>query len=171
MKIYRKIIPKMSKDVVRSLLNNNYIEIEDGNRDDAELDIAGAIVKYLNELDELTNTARETVTRHNMEPTALTRVRQALAEKRNLPLSEGAEEHVINQIIEALYDSDSIAEIFGEDHELRKSIHLSFTKYLGVDLELDREVRSRLKNLREGTAEWEVEYDRLIGQMRSFRSA
>ena len=32
--------------------------------------------------------------------------------------------------------------------------------------ELDREVRGRLKNLREGTSEWEIEYGRLIEQMR-----
>ena len=33
------------------------------------------------------------------------------------------------------------------------------TKYLGVDAELDREVRHRIKNLREGTVEWEDEYN------------
>jgi hypothetical protein len=45
-------------------------------------------------------------------------------------------------------------------------MHLAMKKYLGVDEELDREVRGRLKNLREGTSEWEVEYNRLIDQMR-----
>ena len=36
----------------------------------------------------------------------------------------------------------------------------------GVDEELDREVRHKLKAFREGTPEWEDEYARLINSMR-----
>ena len=54
-----------------------------------------------------------------------------------------------------------------EDNEIRLLILGAMKKYLGVDEELDREVRGRLKNLREGTSEWEVEYNRLIDQMRN----
>ena len=47
----------------------------------------------------------------------------------------------------------------------RVSAVLSFSARALAE-ELDREVRGRLKNLREGTSEWEVEYGRLIDQMR-----
>src|ERR1700733_13445056 len=59
MKIYRKVIPKISKDVVRSLLANRAIEVEDGRRDEAELDIAGVLVEYLNDLDRISPDAHD----------------------------------------------------------------------------------------------------------------
>jgi uncharacterized protein len=166
MKIYRKVIPKISKDVVRSLLANRAIEVEDGRRDEAELDIAGVLVEYLNDLDRLSADAHDALQRHNLGLENLGRVKRSLAETRSVVLGEGAFDFVVTRIIDALFSSKNIEEVFFEDVELRKLVQDSIRKYLGVDEELDREVRGRLKNLREGTSEWEVEYGRLIDQMR-----
>jgi hypothetical protein len=166
MKIYRRVIPKISKDIIRTLLANKAIEIEDGHRDEAELDIAGVLVRYMNEVDSITADAHDTMTRHNFTPDMLGRVKRTIAGQRKIEMGPGSEEFVINQIIEGLFDSRHIEEIFCEDNEIRTFINTAITKYFGVDEELDREVRGRLRNLREGTAEWEVEYGRLIEQMR-----
>ena len=55
MKIYRKVIPKIAKDVIRSLLASRAIEVEDGHRDEAELDMAGVLVEYLNDVDRISS--------------------------------------------------------------------------------------------------------------------
>lgn len=167
MKIYRKVIPKISKDIVRALLANHVIEVEDGHRDEAELDVAGVLVDYLNQLDRLNNDARDALGRHNLGIEHLGRVKRSLADARKIVLGDEALDHVLDKMVEALFDSSHIEEIYGEDHEIRAQMRASMSKYLGVDEELDREVRGRLKNLREGTSEWEVEYNRLIDQMRN----
>lgn len=167
MKIYRKVIPKISKDVIRSLLANHVIEIEDGHRDEAELDIAGVLVGYLNDVDKVNHDAREALQRHGLGIENLGRIKRSLAESRNVVLGDEALEHVLNRMVEALFESKHIEEVFSEDNEIRTYMHAAMKKYLGVDEELDREVRGRLKNLREGTSEWEVEYNRLIEQMRA----
>ena len=77
---------------------------------------------------------------------------------------------VIDRVIQGLFESKHIEEVFMDDVELRKVVQAAIQKYLGVDEELDREVRGRLKNLREGTTEWEVEYGRLIEQMRGTKA-
>jgi len=166
MRIYRKVIPKIAKDVIRALLANHAIEIEDGHRDEAELDVAGVLVGYLNALDEIKNDAKETLIRHNLGIENLGRVKRSLAETRGVVTGEEALDYVLAQMLEGLFDSRHVEEIFAEDNEVRQIMHNSMRKYLGVDEELDREVRGRLKNLREGTSEWEVEYNRLIDQMR-----
>ena len=168
MKIYRKVIPKIAKDVIRTLLANRMIEVEDGHRDEAELDIAGVLVEYMNEVEQINNDAHEALQRHNLSIEHLGRVKRSLAGTRKVIMGEDALDHVLNRMLEGLFDSKHIEEIFGEDHEMRKMIHEAMRKYLGVDEELDREVRGRLKNLREGTSEWEIEYNRLIDQMRHF---
>lgn len=170
MKIYRKVIPKIAKDVVRSLLANQAIEVEDGRRDEAELDIAGVLVEYLNELDRVSSDAHEALQRHKLPPETLGRVKKSLADSRQVAVGDDALDYVIDRMIEALFNSKNIEEIFAEDVDLRRQVTDSLRKYLGVDEELDREVRGRLKNLREGTSEWEVEYSRLIDRMRHSRA-
>ncbi len=167
MKIYRRVIPKIAKDVIRSLLANRAIEVEDGHRDEAELDVAGVIVEYM---DSLKHDAQEALQKHNLSPEMLGRVKQSIAESRHVVTGEGALEHVIERVIAGLFDSKHIEEIFVEDNELTLLVRAAIQKYLGVDEELDREVRGRLKNLREGTAEWEVEYARLIELMRGVKA-
>lgn len=169
MKIYRRVIPKISKDIVRSLLAKRAIEIEDGHRDEAELDVAAVLVEYLNSVDQLSADAEDALQRHDLGAHMLGQVKKTLAEKRNISLGEDAKEFIIDAIIGSLFDSKHIIEVFEDDNELRLSVLAAMDKYLGVDEELDREVRNRLKNLREGTAEWEAEYGRLIGQMRGLK--
>lgn len=170
MKIYRKVIPKIAKDVVRSLLANRAIEVEDGHRDEAELDVAGVVVEYLNALDQLTSDAHDALQRHSLPAESLGRVKRSLAESRKVITGDGALDYVMDRMIEALFNSKNIEEVYFDDPELRKLLVESITKYLGVDEELDREVRGRLKNLREGTPEWETEYGRLINQMRHYKA-
>lgn len=166
MRIYRKIIPKIAKDIIRNLLANRLIEAEDGHRDDAELDLAGVIVGYLNDVDKVSQDAHEALERHGLGVEQFGRIKRTLAQQRNVALGDEAVDHVLNRMIAALFESRHIEEVFGEDNDIRQQMHASLKKYIGVDEELDREVRGRLKNLREGTAEWEVEYGRLIEQMR-----
>jgi uncharacterized protein len=169
MKIYRKVIPKIAKDIVRTLLANRAIEVEDGHRDEAELDVAGVLVEYMNDVDKVHSDARDALQRHNLPIEQLGRVKKSMAEARKLIMGEGALDYVIDKLVASLFESRHIEEVFSEDHEIRKMVHDAMKKYLGVDEELDREVRGRLKNLREGTTEWEVEYGRLIEQMRRAR--
>ena len=170
MKLYRKVIPKIAKDIIRSLLANRAIEVEDGHRDEAELDIAAVVVEYLNAVDQIKADALDTVQRHNLSFESLARVRRNIAEQRSVVVGDGAMDYLIDQLIQGLFNSKHIIEVFGEDPDMRRMIHDSIRKYVGVDEELDREVRGRLKNLREGTAEWELEYSRLIEQMRAHKS-
>ena len=170
MKIYRRVIPKIAKDILRSLLVNKAIEITDGRRDEAELDIAGVFVEYLNNVEQLNNDTKDALVRHGFTQEMYGKVKRSLATNRKLIIDMGAQDFILGQVLGALFNSDNVEEIFAEDHELNKMISLSLGKYLGVDEELDREVRGRLKNLREGTAEWEIEYSNLIEQMRSQKS-
>jgi len=170
MRIYRKIVPKIAKDIVRSLLLHKAIEVKDGHRDEAELDIAAVVVEYLDALDLLNHDAHEALQRHSLGPENLGRVKRSLADARKIILGEGAEEHVIERLLSGVFNSKNVEEVFAEDNDIRKVVKEALDKYVGVDEELDREVRGRLKNLREGTSEWEVEYGRLVEQMRHAKS-
>lgn len=169
MKLYRRLVPKISKDIVRGLLADRLIEIEDGHRDEAELDLAGVLVEYLNAEEKLGNDAREHLERHKLPQEKYGLVKRALAEQRKIKIGEDALDFILDSVNGALFSSEHVTEVFAEDHDLRKKVREIMGKYSGVDEELDKEARSRLRNLREGTPEWDIEYQKTIRQLRQVK--
>jgi len=62
-----------------------------------------------------------------------------------------------------------VEEIFADDATLRKRMVDVLKKHMMVDDEVDAEVRRRIKNLEEGTATWEVEYQKALDQIKKNR--
>jgi hypothetical protein len=169
MKVYRRLVPKIAKDVVRGLLAERLIEIEDGHRDEAELDVAGVLVSYLNAEEQLANDARDQLERRGLSQEKYGLVKRALAEQRKLKIGDEALEYVLEKMVASLYDSKHVSEVFAEDHDINRKIREVLGKFSGVDEELDKEARSRLRNLREGTPEWDIEYQKTIKQLRQVK--
>ena len=124
------------------------------------------MVEYMNEEERIITEAKETMARRGFSQDRFTQVKKSLAEARGFKLGEDGVEFVLAQLLEALFSSKNIAEVFADDKALRLFMRGVFEKYTGVDEELDREARSRLKNLREGTPEWDIEYPRVVAQLK-----
>lgn len=169
MRLYRRLVPKIAKDIVRGLLAEKLIDIEDGHRDEAELDVAGVLVEYLNAEEKLMSDAKDEMERRKFPQEKYGLVKRALAEQRNLKIGDESLDYILEQVTESLFDSKHISEVFAEDHDIRRKTREILGKYSGVDEELDREARGRLRNLREGTPEWDVEYQKTIKQLRTLK--
>jgi len=96
-------------------------------------------------------------------------VKREMADVRGFKMGDEGIEFVINQMIEFLLISRNIEEVFGADNVLRQKIHLTMRKHLDVDEEIDREARTRLKHLQEGTSAFDIEYNKTIDQIRRAR--
>jgi uncharacterized protein len=166
MRLYRKIIPKIAREVIRTTHTKQEIEVEDGRMDEAELDLAAVMVEYMNEEERIVNETKETMARRGFSHDRFGQVKKSLAEARGFKLGEDGIEFVVDQMLEALFTSKNVAEVYADDKALRLFIKSVFDKYTGVDEELDKEARGRLKNLREGTPEWEIEYPRVVAALK-----
>jgi hypothetical protein len=169
MRLYRKIIPKIAREIVRTLHSKSEIEVEDGRMDEAELDLAAVMVEYMNEEEKLINETKETMARRGFSQDRFAQVKKSLAEARGFKLGDDGIDYVLAQMLEALFNSKNVAEVYADDKTLRLFFKQVFEKYTGVDEELDKEARSRLKNLREGTPEWEIEYPRVVAALKRQR--
>jgi hypothetical protein len=58
-----------------------------------------------------------------------------------------------------------VDEVYTEDYHLRKKIAHVFSEHLGIEEQVDREVREKIKNLEEGTPEWDIEYQKLYSKI------
>ncbi|MDP6943156.1 MAG: DUF507 family protein, partial [Myxococcota bacterium] len=65
--------------------------------------------------------------------------------------------------------SHHVEELFGEDNDLRKAIAPVLRKELLVGSDLDQQVRRRIKNLQEGTSDFDIEYAKTMEKIRKTR--
>ncbi len=162
MKLYKKIIPRIAKDIIAELTLKNYIEIENGKMEEAELDITAIIVEYVNNEKKIHEQAKQIIAKRGFEHNRFYQIKKNIASSLGYKIESEALDFILNQIIEGFFASRNIAEIFGKDNDIRKTAKIIIDKYLLIPEELDKEARKYLKNINEGTAEWSIEYPRII---------
>lgn len=169
MRLYRKIIPKIAKDSIKALSAAGLIEVVEGKAEEAELDLAGVMVEYLDTDERFTEQARDLLARRGLGSERFAQAKKTLADAKNFKVGEEALDYILAQLAEALLASKNIDEVFGEDPDLRKVLKEAMVKFASIPEGLDKEARQRLKNLREGSPEWEIEYPRVIAQLKRQR--
>src|SRR5712691_10950432 len=166
MKLYPKIIPSIARDVVATLMADGDVEVETMRVADAEMDMAAILKEYLASEERVNQATREALERRGYDHSRFNQVKREMADVRGFKMGDEGIDYIINQMIEFLLISRNVEEVFAEDHSLRKKIYQVFKKHLDVDEDIDREARSRLKHLSEGTQAWEVEYQKTVEQIR-----
>src|SRR5450432_3691405 len=166
MRIYPKVIPVISREVVQLLMQDGDVEVEPMRIADAEMDLSAIMREYLTNEDRVNQATREALERRGYDYSKFNQVKREMADVRGFKMGDEGIDYIINQMIEFLLISRNVEEVFAEDHVIRKKIYGVFKKHLDVDEDIDREARSRLKHLSEGTQAWEVEYQKTVEQIR-----
>jgi hypothetical protein len=154
----------VAADLVRQLAQDGDIELSNG--PEAEVDVQSVLKEYLRVDRELTERAKDIMEIRGLSYSAFTRTKRALAEERDFGLGEEAINWICTQLIETFMHSQHIEEIFADDVTLRRKMKDILRRHMMIDEELDNEVRERIKNLEEGTNAWDIEYKRVMDQMK-----
>jgi hypothetical protein len=164
MRLYRGKIETIAEDVIRTLKEQESIELE--NELEARQDIESVLKEYLRLEREIVDDAKNRMEVRGLGYAQLGKVKSQVSKERGAPSQDEVLPYLLDQIMHLLFHSANIAEIFAEDVELRKSITPILRKHMEVDSDLDREVRSKIKNLTEGTSDFEIEYSRVMEQIK-----
>ncbi|WP_428262172.1 DUF507 family protein [Haliangium sp.] len=164
MKLYAGKIDTIASEVIARLSREGDIEVSDV--PEAELDVASILKEYLRKDRELTERAKDILEIRGLSYSAFARTKRSLAEKEDFGLGEEGLSWISTQLLETFMQSKHIDEIFAEDVDLRRKVKEILRQHMDMDRELDREVRQRIKNLQEGTSAWEIEYGRVMSQMK-----
>lgn len=165
MKLYSGKIDSIATEVIARLQKDGDIEVTDVQ--EAELDVSAVLKEYLRVDRELTERAKDIMEIRGLGYSAFGRTKRALAEKQDFGLGEEGMTWIINQLLETFMQSSHLEEIYADDPTLRRKVREILRKHMQVDEELDKEVRQRIKNLEEGTQTWEIEYNRVMDQMKN----
>jgi hypothetical protein len=164
MKLYSGKVDSIATEIVAKLQQDGDVEVSQVQ--EAELDVAAVLKEYLRVDRELTERAKDIMEIRGLPYSAFGRTKRTLAEQKEFGLGEEAMTWIINQLLETFMQSAHLEEIYADDPTLRRKIRDILKKHMAVDEELDKEVRQRIKNLEEGTQTWEIEYARVMEQVK-----
>jgi hypothetical protein len=163
MRLYSAKITPLSDELVKALVEHKDIECE--SRKEVVGDLESVFTNYLRLEREASDRAKDMLQQRGMPPSELPRLRKLAAEQKGIKVGDDLLDFLLDQLIEMLMHSGNVDEVFVEDHDLRRRMRPVLRKYLELDEALDVEVRGKLKHVQEGTRTWEVEYQRLMGDI------
>jgi|SRR5579871_2628771 len=164
MKLYSSKIPAVAGEIIRSLADAGDIEVSDPG--EAQLDVEAVLKEYLRMDRELSDKAKDVMEQRKLPYGQFGKIKRSLAEEREFATGEEATAWIANQVLETFMHSSHVEEVFADDVAMRKKMREILKKHMMVDEELDEEVRRRIKNLAEGTQTWEIEYAKVMEQMK-----
>jgi hypothetical protein len=169
MKLYRSKVAVIAAECLGKLAADGDIELESDHRADAEADLAAIMEDYLNRDNALRENIRDYMARRNLPYDQYGKVRTALAEENGHPLGDDVERYLARQFAEYLMISRWVGEVYADDKVIYKKL-LGALKGHDVDeAGIRDEARSKIKNIREGTVEFEVAMEGAIREVKKRR--
>ena len=167
MRLYSGKIGGIVDDLVRALTANDDIEIDD----DAEvrLDLEAVLREFVRRERQLIDEAKDRMQREGLGYSNLGKMRSRLAKEMGFPQQDEVLPYLVDQLLNMLFHSKHVAEIYADDVTLRKKMTPILRRHMEVESGLDAEVRSKIKNLQEGTSAFEIEYAKVMDQIKRKR--
>ena len=167
MRLYPGKIPIISAEIIGILADAGDIEVSDSS--EAQLDVQAVLKEYLRRERDINEEAKEYLARRNLSYSNFSKVKKMIAQQQEFGVGDETITYIIQQIIMAFENSNNFEEIYADDQALTVKIRNILRKHMDLEEDLDNEVRDRIKNLEEGSRNWEVEYEKVMEQIRRKR--
>ncbi|HHG74396.1 MAG TPA: DUF507 family protein [Persephonella sp.] len=171
MKIPARLVERIVNNIVKDLTEKHYIEAE--NEEEFKKAVFEIINKAIEEEKEIEEEAEKLVEQHMhliesediRYRTAVMKVKEKLAEERNIHLDPEERMNQIAHKIKKYIETENSIEIFEHPNKIRRKIFEILKQLVKEEKEIDREVRQRIKSysrkILEGTPEWRILYNRI----------
>lgn len=163
MRLYSGKVRELSEEMARALIDGGDIETE--SKSEVAKDLESVLTAYIQADRDATDKAKEILQSRGMPQSEFGRIKKLAAEQRGIKIGDETLDYLLDQLIEMLMHSGNVDEVFAEDHELRRRMRPLLRKHLDMAEVVDAEVRSKLKHVQEGSRVWEVEYQRIMGDI------
>lgn len=162
MKIYKGRIPLMANDIAKALIAAKAVEVLPEEMDEFHLDIVSVLEAYVDTDRRIHEEAQDMIARRNLDFSSLNRIKREVAKKYNFAVGDEGLDWIQDQIIEMLFHTTHVEEIWAENCEIRRIVREVLVLHTSLDDEIDAEVRKRIKNLNEGSVAWDVKYRQVL---------
>lgn len=167
MKLFTGKVGIISAEITKKLVDEG--DLETDSPGEVELDVQAVLKEYIRTDRELTETAKDICENKGMSFSSYPKIKRKLAEQRRFITGDEAVDYIMEQLIRTFMHSQFVEEIFSEDHELKRKMRTVLKHHTEIEDEIDEEARAKIKNLEEGTRDWEIEYAKAMAQVKRRR--
>jgi hypothetical protein len=164
MKLFAGKIPFIATEIVRVLTSEGDIEVD--SIQEVELDVSAVLKEYLRMEREISERAKDILQHRGLSYSQFGRIRKLVAEEKGFGIEDEAIDYIIEQLIACFMHSIHVEEVYSEDNVLRKKMGQILRRHMTVDEELEEEVKKKIKHLEEGTRIWEIEYKKVMEELK-----
>ena len=150
----------IASQIVKTLTSTRDIETDFSK--EVELDVEAVLNQYIRDEREVNEKARELLAARGLPNSELGRMRRFVADQRKVKLGDDAVDYLLDQLLEMLMHSTNVEEIYADDVEMRRKMRMFLRAEMEAEESLQTEVRGQLKHVKEGSSIWEVEYQRMM---------
>lgn len=169
MKLYRAKIPVIAHEVIKTLDEEGDIEVLPEKRDEAEKDLVAIMEEYQRRDYELRKRTKDHMHSRKLPYDAYGRVRGALADEINHPTGGDVERYLTRQFMENMMITPNIDEVWSSDKDLRRKILTILRSHDVDEREIREEAKKQIKNVDEGTVDYEIALQKAIREVRKRR--
>jgi hypothetical protein len=164
MRLHSARVSQLAAEMVNALVADRDIECESPK--EVQLDVESVLNQYIRDEQEISDRAKDLMAARGLPPSELGKLKRLVAEERKIKLGDEAVDYLLDQLVEMLMHSGNVDEVYAEDVELRRKLRAPLRAQLSVEDELQAEVRGKLKHVKEGTSLWEIEYRRMMDEIK-----
>lgn len=169
MKLYRTKIPTIAREIIDRLVEDGDVEILAARREEAEKDLIAVMEEFIRRDNDFRNRVRDGMANRAIPYDQYGSVRKKLAEEENHPAGDEIDRYLARQFIENLMISPHVDEVFGEDEDIRRKIMIILKSHDVDERAIREEAEAKVKNVREGTMEYEVALQHAMREVKKRR--
>ena len=164
MRLHSPRVPAIAGEMLKSLVDAKDIETQAPA--EVKADIEAVLEQYIRDEQATTERAKDLLASRGLPQSEYQRIRKLIADEKRIKIDDDAIDYVLDQLVEMLMHSANVDEVFAEDYELRRKMREPLRKQVVDEQAFEQEVRGRLKHVQEGTGIWEIEYRRMMEDLR-----
>ena len=164
MRLHSPKVPAIAAEMIKALVDAKDIETESPK--EVKADIEAVLEQYIRDEQTATERAKDLLASRGLPQSEYQRILKLVAAEKGLKIGEDAIDYLLDQLVEMLMHSGNVDEVFAEDFELRRKMRDPLRKQIVEEEAFEQEVRGRLKHVQEGTGLWEIEYRRMMEDIR-----
>ncbi len=164
MRLYSGQVETVSRELLEVMTEEDDLEVTPENMPEVEKDIESVLREYIRLDRELVNEAKDAISRGARG--SIGKVKAKLADEKGLDIVDDPVGYIVNQLIETFFHSNFVDEVYALDRQMRSKMAPILKRHMSVEEELDEEVRDKIKNLEEGSQSWDIEYQKVMENLK-----
>jgi hypothetical protein len=164
MKLHSARVPQMAAEMLDAIVKAK--DIETDAPAEVRADIEAVLNQYIRDELSVNEKAKDMLAQRGLSQSEFARIKKLVADERKIKLGDEGIDYLLDQLVEMLMHSANVEEVFAEDYELRRKMREPLRRQLAEEQALVEEVRGQLRHVQEGTGLWEIEYRRMMEDVR-----